>query len=340
MRTHRPVGHAPASGRLTVSGPYFVDATGAVVIRRSVTAFTLPKRFAEGRIDEARAFMAWAARTGFDELRVFTRVDWTGPPHSGVETGWHYDQGACEAMLEEAAALGLRVEPVALTYDSDVAEMADHLRRVDEFCLRHENAILEVANEPAVNSIDVPAVVSRYWPRSPGWSTGQYDPLPAPGGESLTYHSPRKDAWARCFKDAWEIHEGAGPAYPFSPPFRGPVMLDEPPQVEQTIRDQGHWPADDDWRAYGAGCAFFAAGGTMHGHPTMQRCEVPTDPAVLACCDAFIAGFADVPVQRYQRYDRGAPPTPSDEGSRRYWRWNEAGKKYEICVRPYSFREV
>jgi hypothetical protein len=81
-------------------------------------------------------------------------------------------------------------------------------------------------------------------------------------------------------------------------------MLDEPPQVEQTIRDAGRvgWDAIDDWEAYGAGSAFFGCGGTMHGNPQFQRCEVPTDPAIVACVEAFVRGFSRVPVQRYHGY--------------------------------------
>ena len=87
---------------------------------------------------------------------------------------------------------------------------------------------------------------------------------------------------------------------PFTPPFPGPVHLDEPPQVEQTIRDAPpEWPAAADWEAYACGAAFFAAGATLHGHPTFQRCEVPTDPAVLACVDAFVRGINTPPLQRY-----------------------------------------
>jgi hypothetical protein len=328
-------GPAGPVGRLTVSGPYFVDAQGQLVIRKSLTAFTAPKRFMEGRGHEARAYFDWAASQGFNEVRVFTRVDWTGPPSSGVETGWPYSESDCEAMLREAAAAGLRVELVAHTYDSALDEMADHLRRVDALAQHHDNALLEVANEPHVNDIDVAALLSRYTPQTPGWSSG-LAPLPYPAGQSLTQHTDRKEEWPRCFKDAYEFYTGAGPSQPFSPPFKGPVMLDEPPQVEQTIRDYPQHNAVDDWRAYGAGCAFFAAGGTLHGHPTFQKCEIPTDPTVLACVSSFIAGFADVPLQRYSGYSH-----PDDQGSlRRYRRQGADGRTYEISVRPYGFRPV
>ncbi len=363
MRTHRPLG--ASSGRITQLGPYFVDANGQTVIRKSLTAFTLPKRFTEHRDVEALNYLDWAAARGFNEVRIFSRVDWTGPPGSGVESGWEYDEAACDAVLKAAANRGLRVEVVAHTGPKNsVLWMAGHLREVDELCLRHENALLSVWNEPQQNGGHalVEQVLSLYTPRTSGWATGCYDPTPytsvvvigqtddgrpiyAPTdgariGQVMTLHTTRKDEWSRLFKDGYECGTGQGPSVVFTPGFAGPVMLDEPPQVEQTIRDEGHvWPAADDWRAYGAGAAFFACGATLHGNPQFQRCEIPTDPAILACVDAFIAGFGDVPVQRYHGYNRTDPPS-SNPGSRRYHRWGDDSRQYVIDVRPYAFRAI
>lgn len=352
--------------RLTVSGAYFVDPDGQLFIRRSITGFCSPKRVMEGRLTDLRRFDDWVAAKRLTEKRVFSRVDWTGPPNSGVETGWEYDESACGAVLEEAAARGLHVEMVAHTGAPpgwSIDQMVDHLGRVDELCLRYDNALLEVWNEPQQNpNLDtLHEVLSRYRPRTPGWASGAYtltpytkivqvgtnskgDPIYAAtsdaiAGESMTDHSDRKYEWSRCFKDPEEFRQGSGPSAEFSPKFLKPVMLDEPPQVEQTIRDYGAALSKDDWRAYGAGSKFFGCGGLIHSNPDFQQCVVPTNPDVLACVDAFVAGFDDVPTQRYERYDRGDPPGP-DPGSRRYFRWDEAGQQYEICVRPYSFRRV
>jgi hypothetical protein len=321
---------SPPVGRITPLGPYFVDASGQIVIRKSVTAFTLPKRYATGRADDANAYLDWAAAAGFNEVRVFTQVDWDGVT-KGVESGWAYDEAACDQTATEAASRGLRVEFVAHTYPVSASAGAEHLRAVDALCQRHENALLEVWNEPQQNGGQdlLNAVLSAYRPQTLGWSSGWYQPTPYPSGQSVTYHSPRDGEWPRKFKDAYEFSTGQGPTQGFAPGFAGPVMLDEPPQVEQTL-------SADDWCAYGAGAAFFACGATMHSNPTLQRCEVPTDPAVLTCIDAFIAGFAEVPVQRYHGYFH-----PDDQGSlRRYNRWGDDGKKYEISVRPFAFGVV
>jgi len=297
-------------------------------VRKSITAFTLSKRAAEGKKDEAIKFMDWAVGEGFNEFRVFTQTAWTGPPDSGVETGWGYDAEACLWVAERARERGAYVEFVAHTFPYEVGEMVDHLRRVDQLCAETDNAFLEVANEPGRNNIPLQEILDLYRPRAL-WSSGQYNPIPYPAGLWVNHHSGRDSEWPRKFKDAYEFHTGAGPTQVFTPTFSGPVMLDEPPQVEAT-------PSPDDWQSYGAGCKFFGCGGTMHSNPSLQKCEIPSNGTVLACIRAFIEGFVAVPTQRYSGYERMDP-----QGSlRRYRRNGDNGKRYEISVRPFEFKEV
>lgn len=356
--------------RLVPSGNVFVDPTGHVVVRKGITAFALPKRFATGRGDDAKRYLDWVAGEGFTEVRPFSRVDWTGPPGAGVESGWQYDEAACEQAILEAQARGLGVFLTAHTgrFGNGAPDMAAHLQRVDELCSRHDGAITDVYNEPQQNGGHelVEAILRRYTPRTPGWSSGCYDPTPytltevigqtdddpprliygrvagTHVGPASSYHSPRKDEWSRCFKDVIELQGGGGPHVVFRPVYLDPCYLDEPPQVEQTIRDQGRtgWSAVDDWEAYGAGSAFFGCGATMHSNPSFQRCEIPTDPTVLDCVRAFIRGFTHVPVQRYSGYSGALTPPSSNPGSRRYQRHGEDGGLYEITVRPFGFRRV
>lgn len=357
------------AARLTVLGYNFVRPDGKIHVRRGITAFTLPKRGSTGRKDDGRRFMDWAAGRGLNEFRVFARVDWDGPPGSGVESGWQYDEDACLWVLEQAAQRGCHVQVVANTgpFGNGVEDCAKQLERVDALCLAHDNALLECWNEPHLNGGHefLEAVLARYTPKTPGWSTGAYEPTPyttviqtgvtdegrpiyaatasARVGESGDYHSPRKGEWPRCSKDIIEFQDGSGPTAKFSPGYTGAYMLSEPPQVEQTIRDAGtadYWPDPvDDWRAYGAGCKFWGCGGTIHGNPDFQQCVIPSDPKVIACVDAFVAGFEDVPTQRYEGYNRTDPPS-SNPGSRSYHRWGEDGREYRLQVRPYSFGAI
>lgn len=328
VRPYRPGGST--AGRITPLGPYFVDATGQIVIRRALTAFTLSKRYAQGRSQEAGAFLDYIASKRLNEGRVFCRTEW-GPGKGGVEDGWELNEDACEQAATEAASRGLRIEFTAHTAPMEAVAAADLLKRVDELCLRHDNAQLEVWNEPQQNGGEdlLRKVLSLYTPRTPGWASGWYSTVPI-GGQSLNYHSPRKEEAPRCFKDANEFQTGLGPNMPFAPAWPNPVHLGEPPQIEQT-----EYMFDEaDWEAYGAGAAFFAAGVCVHDNPVFQRCEVPEAGSYLdRCIDAAVRGIEAVPLQRYHNYLH-----EDDQGAlRRYSRWGDDGRKYTISVRPYAF---
>lgn len=312
---------------LRIEGAYFLDSDNQIHRRKGVTAFTLSKRAATGRKADALNFMDWAVEEGFNEFRVFTQTSWTGNG-DGVEEGWGYDPEACLWVANEAAKRGARVEFVAHTFPYEINAMVDHLEEVDMLCVA-TGSFLEVANEPPRNNIPLSDLLNRYKPRAM-WASGKYDPTPYPAGQWINDHSPRDGEWPRKFKGAIEFSDGSGPYVPFTPPFSGPVMEDEPPQVEQTL-------SPDDWESYGAGSALFGCGGRMHSNPTLQKCEIPTDGTVLACVKAFVRGLNVVPLQRYQPgYEH-----PDDQGSlRRYRRRGQNGKWYEISVRPYEFKEV
>ncbi len=337
--------------RLGVSDYWFVNPDGSLHRRKSITAFTLPKRYLTRAAGDALRFMDWAVSMGANEFRIFCRVDWVGPPGSGVETGWPYSEEACAWVLEQAAERDCHVELVANTgpFGSGLGDAIVQTQRVDELCLAHDNALLSLWNEPQQNGGNdlVGEILKRYTPRTPGWASGVYDQTPythvaqigttpegrpiygttaaSRVGPAMTYHSPRKDDWPRCFKDVFEYSTGQGPNVPFVPGYRGPVMLDEPPQMEVTA-------VTDDWRAYGAGAALFGGGATAHGNPSFQKCEIPTRADVIACVKALYEGMDLVPLQRYHGYNH-----PDDRGSlRRYERWGEDGKKYQISVRPFE----
>lgn len=306
-------------------------ASGTLVRWVGLTAFTLLKRLLTGREAEAIPFMDWAASLGVNVLRVFSQVDWTGPPGKGVEPGFLPEafpayNDAAHRLFDLAADRGLRIEFVAHTFRYDTSQMAAHLFRCDYLVQAHPNALLEIANEPMVNDIDVPAILAGYTPTGL-YATGLYGEVVYPQGSWLNDHPPRDDEFARKFKGAIEYWDGSGPEQPFSPPWRGPVVFDEPKRFED--------PATvDDWTAFGAGCALFAAGVTGHSL-ALQRCEVLTgDP--LARLQALLDGIRAVPLQRYAGYQH-----PDDAGSlRRYRRQGADGRTYEISVRPFAFGAV
>lgn len=319
-------------GTLTTDGPYFVQ-DGQLFRWLGLTSFLLWKRYLTGRKDDALRYMDFAAGLGVNVLRVFSQVDWDGVT-KGVERGFlpkdfpAYDE-VCHQMLDAAQNRGLRVELVAHTFAYDLDAMVAHSRRIDAITSAHVNGLFEDCNEPPVNSIPLAAIVQRFTPVTLA-SSGQYDPSPYPARQWVNDHPPRDNEFARKFKGSIEYGDGSGPYAPFSPPWPGPVVLDEPKRIEEG------GTTDDDWRAFGAGCALFSAGGTIHGGAWAQKCEVPTDADILARIHAFIDGMRDVPLQRYSGYQH-----PNDAGSlRRYRRTGADGRTYEISVRPYEFKVV
>lgn len=327
------IGAAPSP--LSISGNYFVREDGTLWFWVGLTSFLLLKRALNGQWDLVRAWIDWAVQTFGAEvvLRVFSQVDWQGPPtNRGVESGFFardypdYD-AVLHRLLTEASDRGARVELVAHTFaDGSARQMADHLRRCDVIALAHPNTVLELANEPMVNGIPLAEVLALYTPRNL-WTTGQYGADVYPQGRWLNDHPPRDDEFARKFKGAMEYFDGSGPERPFSPPWKGPVVFDEPKRVDDAS-------SPDDWKAFGAGCKLFAAGVTMHGLFWAQKCDLTAiTPDIRARIEAFVEGINTVPTQRYSGYWH-----PDDRGSlRRYRRRGEDGRMYEISVRPFEF---
>lgn len=298
-----------------------------------LTAFLLLKRWLYGRTADALQYMDWAASRTVNVLRVFSQVDWDGV--KGVETGFlaadfpDYDRGMHDLLIA-AAARGLRLEMVVHTFAYNLDAMVRHTRRVDAIVSQHGNGLLEDANEPPVNQIPLQAIIDRVPSLlTPLASSGQYNPSPYPARSWVNDHPPRDDEFARKAKGAIEFGDGSGPYAPFAPPWRGPVVLDEPKRI-----DEGG--TADDWRAFGAGTRFFTAGGTIHGGVWAQTCTVPTDPVVLERLAAYLDGLRAVPLQRYRGYQH-----PNDQGSlRRYRRQGEDGRTYELSIRPFAFTVV
>jgi hypothetical protein len=321
----------PKVGRLAIDGNYFT-VDGRLWFWIGFTGFLLLKRMLTGREADAYRYMEWVASTGGNIIRVFSQVRWDGPP-TGLEQGFfardfpNYDAVA-HKMFDEAAARGVYIELVAHTFPQDLRALTAHSQRCDAIVSAHLNGVYEDANEPAVNGIDIKGLAAAFVPTSLA-ASGQYEPTPHPGRGWCNDHPPRDAEFCRKFKGAWEFWDGSGPYTTFQPPWKGPVVLDEPERVERA-------GTDDDWKAFCAGARLFAAGVTIHGGDWAQRCIVPTDPALLNRIKACITGIGDVPHQRYFGYQH-----PDDRGSlRRYRRKGEDGRWYEISVRPYSFGAV
>jgi hypothetical protein len=129
----------PFRGRLTIRGPTFVDAKGAVFEPVFASGLTLLVRSDA----ERAAFLDWLVATGFNGFRVFAgHLDWAGQTAEGARL-------LLPSLLEEAQKRGLYVLVTAIT-DSRPGgyDVREHLRKVAAITRLYENTLLEASNEP------------------------------------------------------------------------------------------------------------------------------------------------------------------------------------------------
>ena len=89
--------------------------------------------------DEMRAFLDWAARTGFNGLRVFAgKLGWASQNVALAKA-------RLPELLNEPAARGLYAEVTAITDSRNGGDPADHFRAIARIAEQGNNAILEVA---------------------------------------------------------------------------------------------------------------------------------------------------------------------------------------------------
>ena len=130
--------------RLQVSGTLFQTSPDEVFQWRGISAFRLVEMVARGRQLEAAAFLDWAASRNLTVVRVLTTAKhlFDLPPEDGAR--------ALPVLLEMAEARGVYVEVVALA-DTALREMDRdaHVRAIGAIAAQHQNALVEIANEPA-----------------------------------------------------------------------------------------------------------------------------------------------------------------------------------------------
>jgi hypothetical protein len=175
----------PEQGRLRVEGERFYDASNKVWRWRGATQFLLFARYLNG--EDISAQLDWLVARGFNVLRVFGEVpSGFGADRIGVA---NYERPferpdfemKLHAFFRMLGERGLRCEYTVLTYWDGMDAMRRHVQQVFDVAASHWNVMIEIANEPEYNQIDVVAVMKGVNRRGV-LSTYGLDPLRAADG--------------------------------------------------------------------------------------------------------------------------------------------------------------
>ena len=155
MVSRRPF--PPESGRLAVVDRHFVTEDGQPWSWRGASMFLLGARFFAG--EDISPQIAWMEQRGINVARVFDNVDWDLsvfglPSHAEVTAA------QLGAFADRLATHGLRLEYVPLTYRADLDTMRARVQRAFDVASTRWNMLVETANEPENNGIDVPLVMA------------------------------------------------------------------------------------------------------------------------------------------------------------------------------------
>lgn len=280
-----------AVGELTADGRIF-RRDGEPWRWKGVSAFQLLDRFARG--ENIDPFLE--AYGGFNVLRVWPYV----PAKDWGARAWDAPSAdTTRAFVAYVGARGWCVELTLLT-DDDPARIPWARALVQDLASdRPANLLIEIGNEPRTHkAIETAALRDVLDASGFLYASGDYEESSSAFGGYLVAHTARDDEWPRRAHDALDYYQGGGPNDPSDPPHRVPIVLDEPPKLQDVGGDRTR-----DWRAYFAVCALLGAGATFHSE-TGKFAEFPTDEerqlATIAL-EALNVFPADAPLGAYRR---------------------------------------
>lgn len=309
VQSGQPAATQPPCGRIRAEAKALVCADGRVFRWRGITAFRLVDLVADGREADAVKYLDWAHKSGFNVVRVLaTLCCWFDlAPDAG--------QRALPKVLALAAARGMHVQIVALAGTAPHERSIDleaQVRAIGTIAAAHENAIVEIANEPEHNTQDkrlhdfayvdklatlVPAEVLTI-----GGSARYDHAVTPPLGDVVTRHLSRLD-------NMWEMMQRVRGLEHVARTTNRPVLSGEPFGAGEK-RVPGSRETDPDlFFTYGALCRIFELACNFHLEAGLNA--VAPGKLQLAAADAFIAGMTAVPDDwRLTFRDLGSPESP------------------------------
>ena len=280
--------------RLQACGQAICQAGGRRFRWRGVTAFALADLVADGNAEGARAFVGWAARSGFTVLRVLAMN------HGWMSLSPEEGRRALPQVLALAREHGVYVQAVALAGTGLPRFRNDEFLRaqvgaVARLCADAGNCVLEIANEPYHSTqgrLHEQGVMRRLQEEVPAdllvaWGAAREDDSDVmSGGRYVVVHLGRSgDRWNRVarMRGLTSLSRTVGK----------PVIDNEPiGAAEREARDRRDaLPAA--FFAQGALSRMLEVGSTFHCEDCLLA-RVP-GPTQQRAAEAFIAGTRIVP---------------------------------------------
>ena len=287
---------------IRTNGVSFVDASGRPFEWRGITAFRLAEMIANGREQDAIAYLDWAKSEQITVVRVLLMAQhlFTLAPEAG--------RAALPRLLDHAKARGIAVEVVALADTKGTTlDYETHIREVGRIAQERGNAFVEIANEPGHPTQDPklhdPAFVKRL-----------ADLLPQPlivvlgsveyaagygAGDYVTAHLPRGN---KEWDHVLALKDGAR----LVAQFKKPVVSDEPigagPEYQAGRRDN----EPSRFAAAAALTRFLGMSATFHYEGGLGAAKIPSgrEAACLAAWQMGLTLLNDVPLDTELREGR------------------------------------
>lgn len=268
-------------GRLRREGRFFVHDHGTFrPIFASALTLLAPGKPLEG-------FLAWAAETGFNGVRVFSgEIPWANQTREGARE-------RLPDLLTQAQRLGLYVEVTALT-DTQAWSRADietHVREVAEICRAYDNTLLELANEPyhGVQNrlLYDPAFLVHLGQLAnyPLWAMGaanQDELTTHTEGSYVTVHLDRS-------RERWNQVRRVRELEMLSGTVGKPVMNNEPIGAAEVYQPGRRLNEPLLFAGFGVLNRIFEAGGIFHFEDGLH-CTLPVGPLQQEAAELFVEG--------------------------------------------------